>query len=97
CSSDNLDVLILRLEDFKYQETILLNLQRFIESPIQKITNANITEEKQFATLNKQVVDMIKFPDDFVNDIYSSKYCQHFYTPDELHKFRNKWTGAKVR
>ncbi|MFM5900186.1 MAG: putative capsular polysaccharide synthesis family protein [Dolichospermum sp.] len=97
CSSDNLDVLILRLEDFKYQETILLNLQRFIESPIQKITNANITEEKPFATLNKQVVDMIKFPDDFVNDIYSSKYCQHFYTPDELHKFRNKWTGAKVR
>ncbi|MFM2063181.1 MAG: hypothetical protein RLZZ507_2851 [Cyanobacteriota bacterium] len=93
---NNVDILILRLEDFKDQETLLLNLQKFIELPIQKITNANITEEKPFAALNKQVVDRIKFPDDFVNDIYSSKYCQHFYTPDELHKFRNKWTGAKV-
>ncbi|MEA5575033.1 putative capsular polysaccharide synthesis family protein [Anabaena sp. UHCC 0451] len=91
----NLDVMILRLEDFKDNETILLNLQKFIDFPIQKITNANVTEEKPFAALNKQVVDMIKFPDDFVNDIYASKYCQHFYTQTEINKFKIKWTGAK--
>jgi hypothetical protein len=94
-AGNNLDVMILRLEDFKDEKTLVLNLQEFIELPIQKITNANITEEKPFAALNKQVVDMIRFPDDFVNDIYASKYCQHFYTPTEINQFKMKWTGAK--
>jgi hypothetical protein len=92
---NNIDILILRLEDFKDQQTILLNLEKFIGLPIQRITNANVTQEKPEAMLNKQVVNLINFPDDFVNDIYASKYCQHFYTPMEINQFKLKWTKAK--
>ncbi|MBD2364689.1 hypothetical protein H6G36_26550 [Anabaena minutissima FACHB-250] len=93
-SRDDLDVLVLRIEDFKDQNKILVNLQDFIELPIQKMTNANVTHKKPSAQLNKLVVDMINFPNDFVNHIYDSKYCKHFYTEEEIFQFKLKWTNT---
>jgi hypothetical protein len=94
-SQNNIDVLALRLEDFKETEIITAHLSYFVGQPIQQLINRNQTQTKKFKELYKKTLDMIELPEDFIQEIYSSKYCTHFYTPTEIHQFRAKWTKSK--
>ena len=94
-SQGNIDVLVLRLEDFKETETITAHLQDFIGEPIKELINGNQTQNKQSKELYKKTIDMIQFPEDFLKQIYGSKYCNHFYTPTEINKFWSKWMKSK--
>jgi hypothetical protein len=36
-------------------------------------------------------LEKLKFPKSFVDRNYGLKYARHFYTPEEIVEFREKW------
>jgi hypothetical protein len=89
---DRLDVLVLRLEDldrcFHPAFTEFLGTDR-----IQPI-NANVGAEKGYRDLYREMRRSIPLPEDYLGRMYGSRYAQHFYTPDELRGFRDRWNRS---
>lgn len=55
------------------------------------IANANLGENKKYADVYRMFKDEIKLPSEYIERLYSSKMAQHFYTPNELDQFRQRW------
>lgn len=82
-------VLLIRLENL--DECAKSAFKDFIGIENFKILSKNIGENKKYKDLYKQVLKEIKLPNDYLNTMYESKYTNHFYTIDEISKFRKKW------
>jgi len=89
--SNNIHALILRTEDLKHEDLVLENLGNFVEKPIRRLIIGNRTENKTTGELYREVKSIMRFPEDFLKQIYSSKYCQHFYTKQEVNSFIDHW------
>lgn len=86
---DHLEILTLRLENSEKWEqkiTEFLNLS----TPFQ-LSSKNQAEGKHYKEAYHQVKSTLKFPDSILTEIYTSKYCQHFYTENMNHLFFNQW------
>jgi hypothetical protein len=72
-----------RLYIFYRFETLKDNLPRileFVTNPADiTIINKNITDEKASADLFREVKNRYKFPDEYIDLVYNSKYYRHFY------------------
>lgn len=83
------NVLIYKLElpDEKKVQIIcdFLNLQNF------SIRRVNVTNKKKYSNIYKTFLQNIVVRDDYLNDMYNSKYAKHFYSTDEIDKLRSKW------
>ena len=86
------EFLILRNEDLQFEEQIINSLQKFIGKPIDNLIVGNKTNDKITGDIYKKVKNQISFNNDFLNEIYSSKYCQHFYSKIEIEEFKKRWT-----
>lgn len=93
--SGKFQVLVLRNEDLKLEDTIIKNLQCFANKPISSLKTGNATVSRRTGNLYKQVKSRIRFGDDFLEEVYSSKYCTHFYTKDELTSFKEFWSSKR--
>lgn len=84
-------VLVLRLEDLERssEEAIreYMGLERF------HLVRSNIGESKTYATVYRRFLELIRLPDEYLERIYASKYSTHFYSEDELARFRSRWRG----
>lgn len=58
------------------------------------VPRRNMAENKGYASAYQAVLEAAKFPAPFVNSIYSTPFARHFWTDDELRKFRDRWTAA---
>jgi Putative capsular polysaccharide synthesis protein len=47
------------------------------------------------ADLYAQVRRSLKLPASLLDEVYSSRVCRHFYTPEELDGFRNLWIQSR--
>ena len=56
-------------------------------------TDANVGTKKKYARLYQEFTRSITFPKRFPDEIYASAYVKHFYTVDEIAKFKKKWSG----
>lgn len=67
-------------------------LGRFLELgkdlPIARSRSRAATGE---ASLYDQVRKNLKLPGEVLDEVYASRFCQHFYTPAEREAFRNLW------
>ncbi|MEB3886920.1 putative capsular polysaccharide synthesis family protein [Lyngbya sp. CCY1209] len=88
-SKNNLDILVLRLESSQNWSEILTNFLN-LEKPL-KIIKTNTSDDKNYGDSYKDILSSLKFPVSVLDRIYSSKYCQHFYTKEEIEQFVNKW------
>jgi hypothetical protein len=61
-----------------------------LEKPL-KIIKTNTSDDKNYGDAYKEVLSRLKFPVSVLDRIYSSKYCQHFYTQEEIEQFIDKW------
>ena len=83
------DVLLIRLESLNdcardaFKE--FLNIEGFT------LMNENIGSEKAYAPLYKKLKDSIILPEAYVDRMYTSKYTRHFYSEEEIARFRAKW------
>jgi len=55
------------------------------------LLKANETSKKGIADLYKEVKSSIKFDPKLIEDIYSTQYAKHFYSQEELERFKQKW------
>ena len=53
--------------------------------------NTNIGNEKIYAPLYKKFKSTIILPEAYINSMYSSKFVRHFYSDEEINKFKTKW------
>jgi hypothetical protein len=84
------NVLVLRFEELSViAESVIaeyLQIQNF------QMIKSNVGEEKDGGILYREVKNTIRFPTDFLDYVYSSKYANHFYSTSEIERFRKRWS-----
>ena len=82
------DLLILRLEDLPRVGSEALGHVLGEEVPIVK---ANEAATKDYAEAYRTFRERLVLPASYLQQMYSSKLAQHFYSPAELEAFRETW------
>ena len=81
--------MILKLERFDncLQEAIarFLSINRF------KIRNDNISSKKYYSEAYSQFKEAINFPKEYLDKIHENRRVKHFYSKEEIEKFKLKW------
>ncbi len=69
------------------------NYYRFFElqQPLNLI-KTNSANHKDYSEVYQRIVTELKLPHSIVERIYSSRYCEHFYTQEAIEGFINKWS-----
>jgi len=87
---DKYHLLLMKCElDMGLQEQLIrdfLGLQEF------RLSKSNVGSDKGYSATYKAFLKDFSLPMEYLERMYTSKYAAHFYTPEELDAFRNKWT-----
>jgi hypothetical protein len=83
-------ILLLRLEDLN--RVGALALQEFLGLKNIELINTNIGDEKEYAELYR-LFKQKPLPEDYIHEMYSTRYAQTFYTPADIAEFTLKWRG----
>ncbi len=86
-------ILLIRLENLNV--CISEAMAAFLGIENFKLINDNISDEKEYAKLYKELKKRITLSDIYIDKMYSSKMAKHFYTQTEIKKFRKKWQKKK--
>ncbi len=87
--SDNVDLLLIKLEQLNacHQRAF----QEFLGVEIPELQNTHITEHDPAKPMYADFVRNTVFPKDYLDQMYTSDFAQHFYTEQEISGFRKKW------
>lgn len=55
----------------------------------------NTAADKWYRDLYREFLDGLVLPASYLDAMYESRFARHFYTPDELVRFRTRWTLAR--
>ena len=81
---------------FIYRTDKLLSLwdeiSKFLELKLEPVST-NKSDEKEGAGKYLSGVKDAKLPSTYLDKIYSSKLCQHFYTAEEIASFKERWSA----
>ncbi len=82
-------VLVLKLEagDAVMQQAI----GAFLGRPDFRLRRTNVGVEKPYARLYDEVKHAIRLPEEYLERMYTSRLCTHFYPAVEIAAFRNRW------
>lgn len=88
-------VLLLRFEDLKRNfvpaiNSLLAN-RREGAVEVEALTSRNVSGDKWYREQLDAVRAALSFDGDFLDRVYGSQYCRHFYSPAELEDFRARW------
>ena len=85
------NVMILKFEELATsgEQAIAAYAQR----PHFKMLRDNISADKYYGDLYREVKQTIKFPRAFVDHLCDSKYVRHFYSEDERQAQKQRWIG----
>lgn len=87
-TSGNVEVLILKLEKLNMLEAVVgdfLKLNSF------QMLSANRSENYWYASLYTDFKKEFNPSQEYLDWMYQSKYCQHFYSPEEIAAFYQRW------
>jgi hypothetical protein len=83
------DILILKAET---SDEVKINaIKEFLRISELSLEPKNIGEEKPYKHYYKAFLNRIQLPEAYLKEMYESRYAQHFYTPEEINKFRERW------
>lgn len=85
----NSRVLLLRLEDLGRVGPKAIG--KFFHTNAAQMTQRNDASDKIYADVYRRFKQLLKLPSEYLDRMYASRYCQHFYTPEELASFRARW------
>jgi hypothetical protein len=86
---ENAQVLVLKLENLNkcaqdaFKE--FLNIDQFT------LIEANISRGKAYYVAYEEFLDAVVLPAFYIEEIYTLKYVQHFYSEEEINAFKAKW------
>jgi len=83
------DVLLIRLENL--DECAQDAFKEFLGIDGFTLTNKNVAGDKPYRALYQRFLDSIVLPDSYLDRMYTSKYARHFYSEEEINKFKAKW------
>ena len=87
------EVLVLRLEDLK--SSAAPAFREYLGLDSLSLIHTNSTADKDAAgELYKLFKANIRFQKFYLDRIYNSKFVKQFYTAEQIHNFRNRWTSA---
>ena len=66
-------------------------IRDFLQFPDFRLSNRNISDNKQYASLYKAFTKTTKLPDDYITKMCTSKYFVHFYGVGEAGKVKARW------
>jgi len=87
----SMDVLLLRQESLDRAQAAL---REFFELPGLTFRSENVSGEKEYGPLYRDVLDRVRLPEALVDKVYSSRLARHFYSAEEIDRFRRHWTRA---
>lgn len=90
--SGNVQALLIRLEDLDRRGPEALS--NFLNIKGLALTRANVAGKKPYADLYRRFLGWVRFPQDFLDRMYDSRYARHFYSDAEIAGFRRKWGGG---
>jgi hypothetical protein len=83
------DVLLVRVENLS--ECACDAFHEFLGIEGFALTDANVASAKVYAPLYRRFRESVVLPEAYVEEMYASKYTQHFYSEGEIARFRAKW------
>jgi hypothetical protein len=83
------EVLLIRLEDL--DGCVAAAFERFLGMEGAGLQRHNVAAKKDYAPLYRRFLDVFEIPDSYLDRMYNSKVSRHFYTEEELEKFRSRW------
>jgi hypothetical protein len=86
----NLDLLVLKTEHIN--TVAQAALQRFLHLENFSLKQSNVSSEKDYSRLYADFVRSVDLPQEYLVTMYESKYVRYFYTPDEIGRFRARWS-----
>ena len=96
-SSARARVLLLRLEDLNTIGSSAF--AEFLGIDVPRTLPRNEAATKGYADVYRHFQEQLRLPREFLDRMYDSRYSRHFYTSEELERFRSSWTrpGAPDR
>ena len=85
----NSRVLLVRLEDL--DRVARPAFAEFLGARVSNVVQRNDAADKVYADVYRQFKKFLKMPRQYLDQMYSSRYSRHFYTPAELAEFRSHW------
>lgn len=86
---DMADVLLIRLEDLARCQTAAF--QDFLGLKNFELKKTNVGKDKSYSQAYARMLNCIGLPETYVEQMYGSKFAQHFYGQEELTKFSRRW------
>lgn len=86
---NSLRLLVLRLEDLNAVGPAAMH--EFLNIPDFSVRNRNVGEGKPTGTLYRDFIATLRLPPARIQELHSSRYAQHFYTPQELEASIARW------
>jgi hypothetical protein len=87
------DVLLIRLENL--DDCARDAFKDFLGIDNFTLIDTNIGREKVYAPIYKKLKDSIVLPESYIERMYASKYMRHFYSEEEIARFRAKWSTSR--
>lgn len=88
-SRKNVELVLIRLEDINDCAETAIN--EFLSIDSFTLEKANISSEKDYSEAYSKFKKLIKLPNEYINEMYSSRFTQHFYTQGEIDKMKARW------
>lgn len=89
----NSRVLLVRLEDL--DRVAKPALREFLGTSAANVMQRNDASDKVYAEVYRRFKRLLKFPSEYLDRLYSSRYCKHFYSQGELASFRSRWQAVQ--
>jgi len=88
-------LLVIRLEDLN--GCVGKAMEEFLRIGNFKVSNKNGASEKPYAKIYGEFLRHIVVPITYIDAMYNSKFAKHFYSGEEIQKFKEYWTNKCVR
>lgn len=82
-------VLIIRLEDM--DRCAGEALEEFLGIPGLELVKSNVGSKKWYSGIYKEFTSKAVLPREYFDNMYNSKWVEHFYSPEETRAFRAMW------
>jgi hypothetical protein len=91
--TDWADILLIRVEDLN--TCVQAAFKEFLGIDNFDLMNDNVGSEKPYAGLYRQFKESRLLPESYIDRMYASRYMQHFYTDQEIARFKSKWVQSR--
>ena len=88
-----IEVLIMRTEDLS--NVFCDAMKEFTGVHFKKLINSNVARNKEYAQLYFSFIEALPVTAKNLDERYNTKYTHHFYTDEEIDRFRKKWLSKK--